>query len=144
IVRDGLEEASGYVLYVTSVYWSVTTLSTVGYGDIFASSIAERSYCVVVMLAGATMYALAISALSHIITTLAVRHTNAKRIERQAKVFSCVHSFPKDLYEEIVQAVNHTGETEETLRKDSQQILELLPPVVRTRALFYIYDKQVC
>lgn len=33
---------------MTSVYWTVTTLSTVGYGDIFASTIAERTYCILV------------------------------------------------------------------------------------------------
>ena len=48
IVKDGLEDAPASNLYVTSVYWTVTTLSTVGYGDIFASTIAERTYCILV------------------------------------------------------------------------------------------------
>ena len=48
IVKDGLEDAIASKLYVTSVYWTVTTLSTVGYGDIFASTIAERTYCILV------------------------------------------------------------------------------------------------
>lgn len=48
IVKDGLEDAPASKLYVTSVYWTVTTLSTVGYGDIFASTIAERTYCILV------------------------------------------------------------------------------------------------
>lgn len=48
IVKDGLEGAHASKLYVTSVYWTVTTLSTVGYGDIFASTIAERTYCILV------------------------------------------------------------------------------------------------
>ncbi|CAM9812112.1 unnamed protein product, partial [Ectocarpus fasciculatus] len=48
IVKDGLEDAPASTLYVTSVYWTVTTLSTVGYGDIFASTIAERTYCILV------------------------------------------------------------------------------------------------
>lgn len=50
IVKDGLEDAPASKLYVTSVYWTVTTLSTVGYGDIFASTIAERTYCILVSL----------------------------------------------------------------------------------------------
>lgn len=48
IVKDGLEGANASKLYVTSLYWTVTTLSTVGYGDIFASTIAERAYCILV------------------------------------------------------------------------------------------------
>lgn len=50
IVKDGLDGAHASKLYVTSVYWTVTTLSTVGYGDIFASTIAERTYCILVSL----------------------------------------------------------------------------------------------
>lgn len=52
IVKDGLEDAIASKLYVTSVYWTVTTLSTVGYGDIFASTIAERTYCILVSVGG--------------------------------------------------------------------------------------------
>lgn len=50
-MKDGLEDAIASKLYVTSVYWTVTTLSTVGYGDIFASTIAERTYCILVSAA---------------------------------------------------------------------------------------------
>lgn len=50
IVKDGLDGAHASKLYVTSVYWTVTTLSTVGYGDIFASTIAERTYCILVSI----------------------------------------------------------------------------------------------
>lgn len=58
IVKDGLEDAPASKLYVTSVYWTVTTLSTVGYGDIFASTIAERTYCILVsfVLVGAPQW----------------------------------------------------------------------------------------
>ncbi|CAN0364443.1 unnamed protein product, partial [Discosporangium mesarthrocarpum] len=143
IVRDGLEGASGFVLYVTSVYWSVTTLSTVGYGDIFASTVLERAYCILVMLTGATLYALAIGALSHIITIMVAKHSHSKKIEQRAAGFITMHSLPSDLSEEILQKVNRTGLTKEMEKQSYSRTLELLPEDLRTRALLCIFRKEV-
>ena len=37
--------------YLTSIYWSITALTGVGFGDIVAKSDRERAYAAVVMLA---------------------------------------------------------------------------------------------
>ncbi|CAM9544189.1 unnamed protein product [Pylaiella littoralis] len=143
IVKDGLEDAPASQLYVTSVYWTVTTLSTVGYGDIFASTIAERTYCILVMLTGATMYALAIGAVSHIITTVVARHSHSRRIERHAEAFIQMHSLPQYLASEIMRTLNISGETNQMLERRAQNTLELLPSGVRTSTLLCIYRPQI-
>ncbi|CAM9948823.1 unnamed protein product [Scytosiphon promiscuus] len=143
IVKDGLEDAPASQLYVTSVYWTVTTLSTVGYGDIFASTIAERTYCILVMLTGATMYALAIGAVSHIITTVVARHSHSRRIERHAETFIRMHSLPQYLASEVMRTLNISGETNQMLEKRAQNTLELLPTGVRTSVLLCIYRAQI-
>eukprot|EP00752_Nemacystus_decipiens_P002973 g2761.t1 len=143
IVKDGLEDAPASTLYVTSVYWTVTTLSTVGYGDIFASTIAERTYCILVMLTGATMYALAIGAVSHIITTVVARHSHSRRIQRHAEAFIRMHALPQYLASEIMRTLNISGETEQMLEKRAQNTLELLPSGIRTSTLLCIYRPQI-
>eukprot|EP00903_Cladosiphon_okamuranus_P007630 g7399.t1 len=143
IVKDGLEDAPASNLYVTSVYWTVTTLSTVGYGDIFASTIAERTYCILVMLTGATMYALAIGAVSHIITTVVARHSHSRRIEGHAEAFIRMHALPQHLASEIMRTLNISGETDKMLEKRAQNTLELLPPGIRTSTLLCIYRSQI-
>ena len=50
-------EASALTQYVTSIYWSLTTLTTVGYGDVLPTTNAERLFTVMVMLFGAIIYA---------------------------------------------------------------------------------------
>ena len=54
-----------------------------------------------VMLTGATMYALAIGAVSHIITTVVARHSHSRRIERHAEAFIRMHSLPQYLASEV-------------------------------------------
>lgn len=57
-------------LYVTSFYFTVTTILTVGYGDICAQNMAERLYCVVLMLIGVLSFSFATGALSSIIQSM--------------------------------------------------------------------------
>ena len=42
--------------YVAALYWAFTTMTTVGYGDITAESVAEKWYSVVIMMLGATVF----------------------------------------------------------------------------------------
>ena len=45
--------------YLTSLYWGMTTMTTVGYGDISASTTAEKVYSIVSMLVGGFMFGMA-------------------------------------------------------------------------------------
>lgn len=46
-------------LYLTSIYWAFSTITTVGYGDVVPVTHAEKSYALCVMYAGvATMSAI--------------------------------------------------------------------------------------
>ena len=43
-------------LYVTSAYWTVTTITTVGYGDISGLNLIEKAFCALVMIIGVTLF----------------------------------------------------------------------------------------
>ena len=51
-----------------SFYFIVTTTSTVGYGDLSASTTVERFFCIVTMLAGVTAFTFISGALSSILS----------------------------------------------------------------------------
>ena len=52
VVRHGVETAKPTVQYVRSLYWTITTMTTVGYGDITPARTAEYIVGMVVMLLG--------------------------------------------------------------------------------------------
>lgn len=52
-VDDGnFRDAGEFTLYITSLYWVVTTLTTVGYGDIIGFTKIEYTYTMMVEFVG--------------------------------------------------------------------------------------------
>ena len=72
--------------YMASLYWTFTTISTTGYGDIVPSTIAERSFSMASMLLGLTVFSYFISSVSQ-----AVEMVNAAsmRSKEQQRVRAC-------------------------------------------------------
>jgi hypothetical protein len=66
---------SPYGLYVLSLYFSVMTLCTVGYGDIHPITFAEHIVCIIMMLVGGIVWAYLIGCLTAIVSNLD-RHGN--------------------------------------------------------------------
>ena len=65
---DPYDYYNKFDLYITSVYYIVTTMSTVGYGDISGGTTAERIYCIALMLTGVISFNLISGALGALIT----------------------------------------------------------------------------
>ena len=42
--------------YIASLYWTVTTVTTVGYGDITPTAPAERVYAIICMVVGTGVF----------------------------------------------------------------------------------------
>lgn len=64
--KDGVHK--DYSIYYVSFYWCITTITTVGYGDISGTNNAERMFCSFVMVVGVIMFSLANGALASIIS----------------------------------------------------------------------------
>jgi hypothetical protein len=60
-------DEDGGGLYTTAFYFVVTTIMTVGYGDLTAQSISEKVLCILLMIIGVIAFSFATGALSSII-----------------------------------------------------------------------------
>ena len=69
IEGQGLTASDAYDQYLTSLYWGMTTMTTVGYGDISASTNTEKVYSIISMLIGGFMFGMIIGSLTNIIST---------------------------------------------------------------------------
>ncbi len=53
--------------YITSLYWCIQTITTVGYGDVVPSTIPQRIYAMIVMLFGVGVYGFVIGNIANIL-----------------------------------------------------------------------------
>jgi hypothetical protein len=56
-------------MYAVAFYWTITTITTVGYGDIYGTNDLERVFCSIIMIIGVILFSLANGALTSIVGT---------------------------------------------------------------------------
>ncbi|EAR88405.2 cation channel family protein (macronuclear) [Tetrahymena thermophila SB210] len=67
LVKLGIQDHAYYEKYVYSIYWSITTMTTVGYGDIAATNYIEALYISVAMLFFSCVFAYSINNIGFIL-----------------------------------------------------------------------------
>lgn len=90
VTVEGIANEEPSTQYIRSLYWVVTTVATVGYGDILPANDYEYLFATGVMLLGAFMYAFIIGNIANL-----VRNLDAE----QARYFERVEAFGNYLHE---------------------------------------------
>jgi hypothetical protein len=70
VVLQGLTGESGWDQYLRSLYWAVSTMTTVGFGDVTAARNVEYIVSILVMLMGASMYAFMIGSIASLVANI--------------------------------------------------------------------------
>lgn len=126
--------------YVAAVYWAFSTLTTVGYGDIKASTNDERRFAMIVMLTGVSWYAYIVSTTSSIMATFEWESNRIR--ERMLKVsgFLRENKLPEDLSRQMVRFYNHfySSNTWKMASYDGSELLQVMPPTLRCDVILYV------
>ena len=61
------ENDSFYIIYIKSLYFIMTTLTTIGYGDIICQSFIERIFQIIILAIGSIFYPYVISSVGNFI-----------------------------------------------------------------------------
>jgi len=103
--RYGLMDRSSTELYITSVYWVLTTLATVGYGDIVAYTAIERSFAIVMLISCVAFFSYAISNFSSIVSSSDIRSSNLRARLNALDDFAQAINLPDYLKQKAQQTV---------------------------------------
>lgn len=57
LIAYGIQDESWYVKYITSIYWAITTMITVGYGDVKPINSNEKLFGIFTMLLACCVFA---------------------------------------------------------------------------------------
>lgn len=99
-VRD-LQDADLEIKYVNSMYWTIATMTAVGYGDIVAENDGEMLYTILTQLVGAAYFGFLIGNISTLLETIDVRATALKAKMNELREYMKERRLPKELQQRI-------------------------------------------
>lgn len=91
------KEISFGTMYITCYYWAITTISTVGYGDITGQTNTERLYLVLAEMVGCLMFAMLTGALGSMMVSQKLLEQKVDNQLSELREFMESKGIPKDL-----------------------------------------------
>lgn len=110
VVRGGYMEATDGEIYVASFYWALTTLTTVGYGDISAETFLERIFAMIIMFTGVLYISFVVSNLTSMMTQIDHMQVVLSGKMDFIDQFSKTTSLDKDLRMRLKHALRYSTE----------------------------------
>lgn len=116
-------------VYLAAYYWSVMTLTTIGYGDVTAQTDAERLLLTVLMIIGGGMYAYIVGAVCGIVASMDMLKIEFRQAVDELNMFMKEKKIPKELRVKLRQFFHYT-EGQRRLRH-YHTLLEDMSPALR-------------
>lgn len=131
-------ELSPKLVYTTALYWAVTTLSTVGYGDITPdkSDTAQVVFTMVVMLLGVGMYSYIIGNVATLIANLDAAKAGYLEKMEEVNLFLKTRGIPAVLQERVRNYYRYLWKTHKSTTMTS--LLDELPDTLRVDVSLFI------
>jgi hypothetical protein len=122
--------------YIRALYWSVTTLSTVGYGDVSARTPAEMVYSMAVMVMGVVVYGYVISSITTLINSLDLSRKHYLERSEQIRAFMQYRRIPRPLQRRINEYYDYSWGRQ--FGYDEEAILSSLPQGLRSEVTLFL------
>eukprot|EP01065_Artemidia_motanka_P049632 TRINITY_DN8281_c0_g1_i1.p1 TRINITY_DN8281_c0_g1~~TRINITY_DN8281_c0_g1_i1.p1 ORF type:complete len:1107 (+),score=294.30 TRINITY_DN8281_c0_g1_i1:56-3376(+) len=127
--------------YTTCLYWTLYTVTTVGYGDISVDSPMKKRFACVLFIVGVLLHGVCISEI-----TLRMQKANVEteRRDKMTETLSIMEMFniPEELQKEVLAFQYH--QLHSCVSGAFVQVLETLPVTMRNRVGLYVRVKFIC
>ncbi|XP_043725377.1 potassium channel AKT1-like [Telopea speciosissima] len=135
---DKFLQTSLWIRYVTSMYWSITTLTTVGYGDLHAQNTREMIFDIFYMLFNLGLTAYLIGNMTNLVVHGTSRTRKFRDTIQVASNFAQRHQLPTRLQEQMLAHLCLKFRTDsEGLQQ--QETLDALPKAIRSSISHYLF-----
>lgn len=124
-------------VYSDALYWTITTLTTVGYGDITPEHILEKYYTMLVMVIGVGSYGYVIGNMASFLSNLDLMQANHIQKMEKINAFLNYRNVPMNLQKQIYEFYGHVWD--HRMDMGEAQILAELPNVLKTETALFLY-----
>ena len=137
IILNNLNFSSFPTIYLSSIYFLITTVTSVGYGDIIGKTITEFYFQIVILVVGIIAYSWLISSLSNYVKEnnkqneifhQKINMLNEIKLEHQ--------NMSKELYDKIYLHLEYINQKQ---KKDKSSLIDSLPHTVKKNLLYEMY-----
>eukprot|EP00928_Gymnodinium_smaydae_P029751 TRINITY_DN22317_c0_g3_i1.p1 TRINITY_DN22317_c0_g3~~TRINITY_DN22317_c0_g3_i1.p1 ORF type:complete len:872 (+),score=150.64 TRINITY_DN22317_c0_g3_i1:129-2618(+) len=138
---DNEQELNRGRMYIYSIYFALTTMTTVGYGDITPTNFSEVSFTIGLLCCASIVFAGLMGVLMDLISQLQSA-THVKQ-ERKAALSRYLRwrAVPRKLTMSIRQHMSFMWDTNEGYDQYEDDIKAQLPPVLKTELCFHVYGR---
>ena len=121
--------------YVSAMYWAFTTMTTVGYGDISATTIAERVFAILGMIAGGFVFSLLIGSMAGVMASAKKREVALQTKLQHVTSFLRDNNIPRQLSSKVYQFARVSGVS----HMESERVIRALPYGLRRDLMKLLY-----
>ncbi|KAF6167471.1 hypothetical protein GIB67_031672 [Kingdonia uniflora] len=135
-VIPNFKEESLWNRYVTAIYWSITTLTTTGYGDLHAENPREMLFDIFFMLFNLGLTAYLIGNMTNLVVHGTSRTRNFRDAIQATSEFTTRNHLPASIQEQMLSHICLKFKTEELKQ---QETLNGLPKAIRSSIAHYLF-----
>ena len=142
LMTTKIYDKSRFDIYVESLYFIVTTLTTVGYGDVICQSIVERIFQIIILAIGSVFYPYVVSLIGNFIENDSnAKIKQSKDLSMLEKIRSNYPNIPFTLYNKIYSFLDSKSYSLE--KYDINSFIETLPFSFKNSILFTMYKNTI-
>lgn len=143
LIIDPVPDETKTSSYIKALYWTITTLTTIGYGDITPQTDTQRLFAMVVMIIGAGMYGYIIGNIANLLANIDYAKTVFTEKMERINTFLKYRKIPESLQENIYQYYSYVWKNKKGF--DESDIMNELPSSLRMKISLYlnaeVFDK---
>ncbi len=127
--------------YLNAFYWTITTLTTIGYGDITPSAKSQIIYTIFVEIIGAGLYGFIIGNIANLIANIDIARSQHRSKLEKINTFMQYRNLPSSLQKRVNDYYSYLWESRRGY--DESSVLEDLPRSLKTSVSIFLNKEMI-
>ncbi len=127
--------------YIRALYWTITTIATIGYGDITPKTTVQILFTICVEIIGAGLYGFIIGNIASLIANIDIARAQHREKMEKINTFMQYRNLPTELQKRVNDYYNYLWETRRGY--DETSVLHDLPVSLKTNVSIFLNKEMI-